>query len=177
MRTYDLDNIFSIAEVDDNQVIIKVHADSPLKVAQYPFISGDNEYITVIRGTDRDRRIKVIKKDGSSFDFDHHTPIGDDLKELQQQVELFIEQNYIALDYCGEHFTEAGIIYDDDYNSWELILYTANHAHYRSHIASSVEDMIKEAEKFGVIAEKWEKSESNDGKDLWIAVNPKFSIK
>ena len=178
MKTYDLDNIFSIADVDDNQVIIKVHADSPLKVAQYPFISGEYEYITVTRG--KSHLLKIIYKDGNSFSFHwgggSSTMIDEELKELKQQVVLFIEQNYIFLDYSGEPITKIEIWFNSNVHLWQVSLEPTN-SYYWSHTASSVDDMIKEVEPFGIFAEKWEKSVAQTGIDVWTAVNPKLSIK
>lgn len=176
MKTYDLDNIFSLEEVDYNQVIIKVHGDSPLKVAQFPFISGEYAYITVTRG--EDHLLKVIKNDGSSFSFHWgmggHTLISDELEELKEQVMVFIQQNHIILNYDGGSVTSAKIYNNYNYDKWQLSLEPIGGI-YWSITAQNEQDMIKEVEQLGILAKQWKYEKTS--LDTWVAVNPKFSIK
>lgn len=178
MKNYDLDGIFSIEEIDDNQVIIKVLADSPLKVAQYPFVSKDYAYITVTRG--ESHLCKVIYADGHSFSFHwgggSRTLVGEELEELKRQVIAFINQNHIFLNYDGQKVTGADIFYNSNLGLWQVTLDPVR-CHYWSKTASNEQDMIKEAEQLGIFAEEWKKGVAQTGIDIWTAVNPKFQIK
>lgn len=94
-----LDKIFSIQDVSTDKVIIKVHADTPLTVAEYPFVASNYEYITVTRkgGKYGSYILTVVKDDGKTFDFcwgyNGHTLISESLEMLKKAVVKFIKNN------------------------------------------------------------------------------------
>ena len=177
MQIYsNLSDIFEIEEYDYNRVILKVKADTPLKVAKYPFVSGEWEYITVTRG--KDHILTVIKKDGTTFDFhwgySGYTLISENLELLKANVVHFIEnENAILLDYIGKEPEEVGIFYNDNYKSWQI---SFNTFHFWNKDIKSAEEMIEYADRF-VKATEWKNEKAVTGIDVWRAVNPIFVLK
>ena len=112
--SYNLNEIFKFVSADEDKVIIEVIADSPLKVAMFPFVSSEYNYITITRG--RDHVLTVIKKDGKTFSFDFgdsgHTLISDSLKELKKYVLKFIEDNNVLIEWNGQGISNVKIFYN-----------------------------------------------------------------
>ena len=174
--TFDnLDRIFSIQDVSADKVIIKVNADSPLTVAEYPFIKKQYQYITVTRG--EKHILVVVKEDGDTFSFwwgkGGHTLISEETEMLRRAVVQFIKENDIILEYDGGKIDNVTIYFNDNFNQWQLNL---GDTHYWSKTAKSFEDMRDEATKF-VVADSWEKDVAKTGIDIWTAINFKVSIK
>ena len=171
----NLDRIFSIQEVSTDKVIIRVHADSPLTVAEFPFIKKQWQYITVTRG--KKHILVVVKEDGDTFSFwwgkDGHTLISEETEMLRRAVIQFIKENDIILEYDGGKIDNVTIYFNDNFNQWQLNL---GDTHYWSKTAKSFEDMAQEVRKF-VVAEKWEKAIAQTGIDVWKAHNFKVTLK
>lgn len=172
----NLNKIFKIADVDSNQVIIEVTADSPLIVAKYPFISMQMKYITVTRG--REHQLVIINNDGSQDNFhwgdSGHTIISDNRKMLKANVCRFILDNGILIDCRTTNVTEpAKIYYNPNYKKWQL---TLGSACYWSSTAKNVNDMINECKKF-VIADRWVSRKAQTGIDMWVANNQTIKFK
>ena len=160
MKYENLKKIFSIKEVDNNQVIVKVKTNNPLTVARFPFINNDMAYITITRG--KNHIVTIVKKNGSTLDFSFgiggKTCICDSLELLKENLLHFIKQNDIIIDYAGGKITRAEIYYNNSfsYRKWQL---TTNKFCYWSDTATNEEEMIEECEKF-INAKKWEKVEN-----------------
>lgn len=169
-----LDKVFSIQDVSTDKVIIKVHADTPLTVAEYPFVASNYEYITVTRGVKH--ILTVVKDDGKTFDFcwgdGGYTLISDSLEKLKEAVIKFIEDNGIMLDYDGFIIDKPMIYYNHNYKKWQFTLYSTlrDDAFYWSDTATDFESMKKECEKF-IKADNWEKGVGMTGIDHWTAKN------
>ena len=171
----NLSNVFEIEEYDYNRVILKVKAETPLKVAQYPFLSGDWSYITVTRGCSH--ILTVVKTDGTTFSFKWgsggHTIVADSLELLKANVVAFIQdENAILLDYTGETPKDISIYYNSNFNAWQLSI---NNVNFWNKDAKSVDEMIKYCEKF--VKADWEKSVAQTGIDIWRAKSPVTSLK
>ena len=84
--SYNLNEIFKLVSADEDKVVIEVLADSPLKVAMFPFVSSEYNYITITRGCKH--VLTVIKKDGKTFSFHFgdggYTLISESLEELKK---------------------------------------------------------------------------------------------
>lgn len=177
MTTYkNLDSIFELESVDTTQVILKVNANNSLKVAKYPFVSTDYDYITVTRG--KKHLLTVIKKNGTTFSFHWgeggYTLISDELELLKHNVMAFIDDCNIIMEYDGtETLTEATIYYNSWYKKWQLSL---DRSHWWSKTAIDSDEMIEECKKF-VIADEWKEQKATTGITVWKAINPKFTIR
>ena len=185
--SYNLNEIFKFVSADEDKVIIEVVADSPLKVAMFPFVSSEYNYITVTRG--RNHILTVIKKDGKTFSFDFgdngHTLISDSLEELKKQVLRFISDSGILIEWNGWVINKVCIYYNSNYNKWQLTLegkrksnygFGRCDAFYWSYTARNVDEMIKECMKF-VTAKSWEHRKAVTGIDVWDAVCPQFNFR
>jgi len=170
----NLTDVFELEDFDYGQVIIKVKADTPLKVAKFPFVSGEWEYITVTRG--EKHILTVIKKDGKTFSFEWgkggYTLISDNLTLLKRNVLAFIKNNDIILDYDGSKVKNASIYYNDYYKGWQLSI---DGTHYWNYEVNSAEEMIEYCKRF--VTAKWEKGIAQTGIDIWRAIEPKFTLK
>ena len=174
--TFDnLDKIFSIQDISADKVIIKVNADSPLTVAEYPFIKKQYQYITVTRG--EKHILVIVKEDGDTFSFHWgnggYTIIGEELEMLKNAVIQFIEENDIILDYDGSPINEVTIYFNHNFNLQQLNL---DNTKYWSKTAKSFEEMRDEVKKF-VVADAWEKGKARTGIDIWTAKTFKVSVK
>ena len=179
--TFDnLDRIFSLQEVSDNKVIIKVTADNPLTVAQYPFIQKQFAYITVTRGAEH--IFTIVYEDGHTWSFhwgrSGYTVISEETNMLKWAVNQFIKENDIVLDYDGGSVYEASIFYNDNFDKWELALYITNsdNCYIYSDTAKDAESMIEECKKY-ITAEEWEYGKAQTGIDHWVAKNFKILLK
>ena len=177
--TFDnLDRIFSLQEVSDSKVIIKVNADSPLTIAQYPFIEKQFAYITVTRG--KDHNLVIVYDDGHTWSFrwglSGETIIDDTTFMLRVAVCQFIEENNILFGYSGGSIYEAKIFYSKSYG-WGLGLWIKNgdDCCIWSKTANDAESMIEECKKY-IVAEEWEYIKARDpiGRDEWVAKNFKI---
>ena len=173
----NLDRIFSIQDISDTQVIIQVHAVSPLLVAQYPFVEQKYKYITVTRG--EEHILTIIYEDGATYSFHwgdgSSTLVTENLERLKGAVEQFIDENEILLDYAGGTVNEACILYNNSYDKWQLRLDPCN-ATYWGNSANSIEEMIEECKKF-IVAEEWIEDKAITGIDRWTAKNFKVTLK
>lgn len=171
----NLTDIFELEDVDYNQVVIKVKADTPLKVAKFPFVSGNYEYITVTRGGNH--ILTVIHKDGHTFSFSWgnggYTLISDELKLLKRNILAFIENNDIIIAYDGSPVTKASIYYNDSFKCWQLSL--DGQGNYWNHEVNSAEEMIEYCKRF--VTAKWEFGKAQTGIDIWRTIEPKFALK
>lgn len=170
------DNTFSLEEIDNKQVIIKINADDPLTVAKHPYLSSDMAYITVTRG--EDHVLTVIRKNGSTFSFEFgrsgYTLITGDLEELKKAVLEFIRQNHIILDADGKIPYETTICYNDNFDKWQLSMYAIGGFFYvTSDTATDIDSAIRDFEPY-VTAEKWEKGIAQTGIEHWTAENPSY---
>lgn len=170
----NLNNIFEIVDVDSNQIVIKVNADSTLKVAQFPFVSMEYDYITVTRGNKH--ILTIIKKDGSTFDFHWgyggHTLISEGLERLKKSVMQFINESDILFEWKGKTSKSATIYFNSNYRKWQL---TIDDAHYWSDTATSVNEMIRECRKF--VISDWTQDIAPTGITIWKADNPQFCFR
>ena len=177
MKYENLKKIFSIKEVDNNQVIVKVKANNPLTVARFPFVNSDMAYITITRG--ENHIVTIIKKNGSTFDFSFgisgKTCICDSLELLKENLLHFIKQNDIIIDYAGGKITRAEIYYNNSsyYKKWQL---NTNKFNYWSDTATNAEEMIEECKKF-INAKKWEKIENSNVGYVFEARDFKVTLK
>lgn len=176
----NLDRIFSLQEVSDSKVIIKVNGDSPLTIAQYPFIEKQFAYITVTRG--KEHILTIVYEDGHTWSFhwgrSGHTLISEEVDMLKWAVKQFIQENDIVLDYDGGSVYDATIFYNDNFDKWELVLYImkSENCFIYSDTARDAQSMIEECKKY-VLAEKWEKGKAQTGIDHWVAKNFKVLLK
>lgn len=172
----NLDRIFDIVEIDFNQVIIEVKADTPLLVAKYPFVSSEMKYISVTRG--KNHILTVINKDGTTWGFywgdSGHTLIGNSEMMLRENVEKFISDNGILIDCTTNNVKEAAkIFYNNNYKKWQL---TIGETHYFSSTAKNANEMIEECKKF-VTADMWIDKTAQVGFEMKVAVNQKINYK
>lgn len=171
----NLSDIFEIEECDYNRVILKVKVETPLKVAQYPFLSRDWLYITITRG--RSHILTIVKTDGTTFGFkwgyDGYTLICDNLELLKTNAVAFIQNdNAILLDYTGGTPKEINIYYNSNFNAWQLSIDTVI---FRNKDVKSANEMIKYCEKF--VKADWEKGIAQTGIDIWRAKNPVTNLR
>lgn len=169
----NLENIFYLKHIDDEKIIIQVLADDTFKVAMFPFVSSDWEYITVTRGSNH--ILTVIKKDGTTFDFywgfNGHTLISESLEVLKKKVLEFINESNILIEYNGGELKSARIYYNSNYKKWQLTI--NNGVHYWSDTAKSLSDMIEDCERF-VIANNWKERIAPTGITVWDAEDMVF---
>ena len=185
--SYNLNEIFKFVSADEDKVIIEVIADSPLKVAMFPFVSSEYNYITVTRG--RNHTLTVIYKNGKTFSFNFgdsgYTLISDSLKELKKHVLKFISDNGVLIEWNGWEIKEVHIYYNSNYKKWQLTFegkrksnygFGICDAFYWSFNANNVDEMIEECTKF-VIAKSWESYKAVTGITVWKAICPQFNFK
>lgn len=185
--SYNLNEIFKFVSADEDKIIIEVIADSPLKVAMFPFVSSEYNYITVTRG--RNHTLTVIYKNGKTFSFNFgdsgYTLISDSLKELKKHVLKFISDNGILIEWNGWEIKEVHIYYNSNYKKWQLTLegkrksnygFGICDAFYWSSNANNVDEMIEECTKF-VTAKSWESYKAVTGITVWKAICPQFNFK
>lgn len=171
---YDnLDRIFKLYQVDKNQVIIEVKADSPLVVAQFPFVTMQMKYITVTRG--KNHVFTTVRDDGSTSSIEcgesGHTILTNAMAMFKANVCKFIEENDILIDYCGQSIGEdVYICYNPYYQKWQLRL--DDGVHYFNSKANNVNEMIDDCKRF-VVADSWIHSCGN----LYKPVNAKITLK
>lgn len=172
----NLNEIFELYHVDEDKVVIKVKADSTLKVAMFPFVSMEYEYITVTRG--RDHVLTVVYKNGKTFDFhwgfNGHTLISEGLTKLKKSVLDFINDTDILLEYNGGFYSNPKIFYNSSYHKWQFSM--ESNLHYWSNTANSFEDMAKECLKF-VEPDSWTEEIAVTGITVWKANNPRFCFR
>lgn len=164
----NLENIFYLKHIDDEKIIIQVLADDTFKVAMFPFVSSNWEYITVTRG--KNHTLTVIKKDGTTFGFhwgfNGHTLIDDSLESLKKNVLKFINESNILLEYNGGKNESAKIYYNSNYKKWQLTI--NDDVHYWSDTAQSLPEMKEDCERF-VLANNWVHRRAVTGIDVWDA--------
>ncbi len=176
----NLDKIFKLVDVDYNQVIIEVNANTPLLVAQYPFVTSEMKYITVTRGKNHVLTIVFNKGTTDSFSWGDrgHTIISDSTAILKVNVLSFLDDKGIILDYNGKEFTgrPIKIYFNPNYKRWQLTF--EGLFIWWSNKATNITEMIEECKKF-VIAEKWNLNPkwSKSDMDIWTAVNPVIKLK
>lgn len=174
----NLNNVLSIQEYDEEQVVVKVNANDSLTVAKYPFLSGDMAYITVTRGDDH--IFTVIKKDGKTWSFEFgskgHTLIGESTERLKKEVLQFIKENDIILGRIKGEPREATVYYNSNFKKWQLTIETTKGRFYfHSDTAKDYDSAIKDFERF--IKADWNKGIAVTGIDVWKAQNPVFTLK
>lgn len=147
---YDLEDVFSIYDVDENQIIIRVDCKNALKVATYPFLKIEWEYITITRG--RGNIVKVVNKDGSSFMFKLEEPDTAELKELREQLLIFIREQFILLQYTGYNVRRASIFRNKYDDFWIEI----GSVEWKCRYANTIEEAIQEAKNWGLTADRWD---------------------
>jgi hypothetical protein len=185
--SYNLNEIFKLVDANEDRVVIEVLADSPLKVAMFPFVSSEYNYITVTRG--RNHVLTVIKKDGKTFSFSFgdggYTLISDSLEELKKYVLKFIEDSGVLIEFNGQRISRVKIFYNSNYKKWQLTLegirksnygFGSVDVHYWSSTAKTFEDMVNECRRF-VVASEWKPNVAVTGLDVWTAVNFEFRFK
>lgn len=186
--SYNLNEIFKFVSADEDKVIIEVVADSPLKVAMFPFVSSEYNYITVTRG--RNHTLTVIYKNGKTFSFDFgdngYTLISDSLAELKRQVLKFISDSGVLVQWNGWEVNEVHIYYNSSHKKWQLTLegkcessygYRRRcDAFYWSSDANNVDEMMEECTKF-VTAKSWERYKAVTGITVWKAICPQFNFR
>ena len=176
---YNLEEIFELEMVDYDKVVIKVNADTPLKVAMFPFVSGNDAYITVTRG--RNHILTVINKNGNTCSFhwgdSGYTLISDELEELKHQVLRFIDSCGILLEYKGGNVTDVSVFYNRNFKAWQLTLRTSTgDVFYRDYNAESFDDMFDRCGRFMSVY-NWGHSIAETGIDVWKPVIKEYKLK
>lgn len=176
---YNLNGVLEIAEVNNEQVIVKVNANDPLTVARYPFLDAQMNYITITRGDNH--VFTIIKNDGSTWSFSFgsrgYTLIADSVKLLKDNVLKFIKENKIPLDYNGGTPVKCSIFFNSNFKRWQLSTdLDKGHFNYWSDTATDLESAIKDFADI-VTADEWKQSTAVTGISVWKPVNPKFTIK
>ena len=179
MKFDNLDRIFQIQDTTDTMVIIKVTADNPLLIAQFPFVQKNYAYITVTRG--EDHNLTVVYEDGHTFSFhwghSGYTLVDETCDMLHWAVEQFIEESDILLSYDGGKVSSVCIYYNSNFGKWQLTLevFGGSNGYYWSSTATDAESMIKECQKF--VTADWEKGKAITGIDIWNGKNFKLHLK
>lgn len=174
---YNLDEIFKMVMSDEDKVIIEVMADTPLKTAMYPFVSGEYKYLTLTRG--RHHILTIVDKDNTTFAFGWgckgDTCVSERLRLLKANVLQFVKDNNILIN-CSNP-TSAIITYCD--NEYTLSIFDDNRDSFDNYDgkATDLDSMIAEVSKF-VTADSWEfvdyEADRYFNTKTWRAVNPTF---
>ena len=171
--------IFSIEDIDSDIIVLKVNCNSTLDAAKHPYVSMNDDYISLTRG--KDHLMSIIHKDGSSTNFHFgrrgHTIIGKDLEMLKSKVLDFLHENNILIGYQHEPLYAANVFYNSNYKQWELTLEMTkgDNVYYFSNTAKNADEMIEECKPF-VEADEWNFGKAQTGIDIWRAENPTFNI-
>ena len=171
--------IFTIADINNEVIVLKVNCESPLMAAQHPYVDMTYDYISLTRG--KDHILTVVDKQGKSWSFhfgsDGYTWVDKRSELLKSKVLGFLEDNQILISYCGAPLYKATAFYNSNYNKWQLSLEgdRDNSTHYFSKTAHSVDELLAEC-KHLVKADTWEKGVAPTDIDIWTAQNPKFKI-
>ena len=149
-----LKDILSIQEVRKDLVIIKVDVKSPLECAENPGFSMNEAYITITRG--KHRIMRFINKEGHTWSIEYGdgatTLVSDDLRNKRWNIEEWVEEQGILLEWDDGPISEATIYFNYNLRKWQLIIrgprsgYTKE-AYYFSNKAHSAEYMINEVNK------------------------------
>ncbi len=107
---YPLEDVFELVEDTFSQVIIKVNAEDPLKLARYPFINGDWAYIT-LSGLDKYCKVVTfIKHDGSTWSINYGsstTCVSENLINLTRALKQYLLEVH-GINADGYHCREVG---------------------------------------------------------------------
>ena len=174
----NINDVLSIQEYDEEQVIVKVNADDPLTIAKFPFLSSDMAYITITRG--KEHIFTIIKKDGTTWSFhwgrSGYTLIGESTERLKKEVVAFVENNKIILERTKGNPIKAKIYFNPNFRKWQLkIETTKSDFNYWSNIATDIESAIKDFSSF--VTATWKKGIAQTGIDIWEANDPVFTLK
>lgn len=159
-------SIFSIAEVTDDYVIVKVNADDNFTVARHFYIQRDYDYITVTRGCHH--IITVIRKDGSTFSWGcgggRSTIVDDATDLLRNKLFEFIDAQNILLDLTFSQIEKVRIGRSKRTQwHWTMRLVNKDGRYSNEYIskATSFDDMVKDVSRF-VHVKKWTQVDSNE---------------
>ena len=173
------DPIFSLANISNETVVLKINCDTPLQAAKYPYVDTTYEYLSITRG--KDHIFSVINKQGECIktfeDYsDHRAILGNKTELLKTKALAFLKNNHILINYAGERMTKASILYNPRFGKWTLVMEdpACNKVLYLSETAKSETDVMNECKCF-VKTRNWIKSKVQ-GIDIWEAETPKFTI-
>ena len=166
--------IFNVILNDKDKVILKVIAEDTLTIAMHPYINGDMDYITVTKGGKH--ILTIINKNGKTWSFSWgiggYTLISDNTEKLRQEVVNYIGRQGISLEYRGEPVKRVNVYYNSFMKKWEINITPVRGgciAHF-STIASSLEDIMEEADKLIPGGKGWEPWTSPNGHKSYIMI-------
>ena len=109
----NLNKYFSIKSISDekDQVVITVHADDPLDIAEYPLIKINYKYVTVKKYSNRNLVVlTIIYDNGNSWSFNwgsSQSLVGDECWELRDDVLQFIKDE-TGLNHFKNAYSKIG---------------------------------------------------------------------
>lgn len=129
-------NGFSLVENTDEMVILKNEVKNPLEIAKNPWLSSDDEYITITKG--RDHVLTLVKTDGKtvsiSFGGRGSTLISDSFRKLKEKAVETAQVFGVLLEIPTTRKPDnVCIFYNDSYKKWQAVL-TVNGFNARENI-------------------------------------------
>jgi hypothetical protein len=174
-------NVFSLLSVTPEQVIVGVNADTPLTVAQHPYINAQMAYITLTRGSKH--ILTVINKDGSTpcsfwWGVGGYTVIGEELKRLKLELIKFIQlECHVILEWDDGPLDNATFFYNNNLKRWQLTLcgnrmHTIIRAHVWAELNITSADEMKIFCQDFVSVKDWAIKTAETGITVWEAIDP-----
>ena len=129
-------NGFSLVENTDEMVILKNEVKRPIDVAKNPWLSADDEYVTITKG--RDHVLTLVKTDGKtisiSFGGRGCTLISDSFRRLKEKAIEAAHVFGVLLEIPTTRKPDnVCIFYNDSYKKWQAVL-TVNGFNIRENV-------------------------------------------
>lgn len=129
-------NGFSLVENTDEMVILKNEVKRPIDIAKNPWLSSDDEYVTITKG--RDHVLTLVKTNGKtvsiSFGGRGHTLISDNFRRLKEKAIETAHVFGVLLEIpTTKKPDNVCIFYNDNYKMWQAVL-TVNGFNIREYI-------------------------------------------
>lgn len=129
-------NGFSLVENTDEMVILKNEVKTPLEIAKNPWLSSDDEYVTITKG--RDHVLTLVKTDGKtisiSFGGRGGTLISDSFRKLKEKAVETAQVFGVLLEIPTTRKPDnVCIFYNYGYKEWQAVL-TVNGFNVRENV-------------------------------------------
>ena len=168
-------SIFELVANTNEEVILKINANSSLDIAKHPYIALDYDYITVTKG--ENHTLTIIRKDGTTFSFDWglsgYTLITDNLERLKRKTVEFIQSQGVSLEVktTGKP-NKVEIFYNSNLKTWQASLCYVGirkKEHYYSNNANNELEVLDEIREIynSAFGNTLIKSKAETGIDVW----------
>lgn len=129
-------NGFSLAENTDEMVILKNEVKRPIDVAKNPWLSAEDEYVTIAKG--RNHVLTLVKTNGKTvsitFGERGYTLISDNFRRLKEKAIEAAHVFGVLLEVPTTKVPDnVCIFYNDNYKMWQAVL-TVNGFNARENI-------------------------------------------